>query len=337
MCHQVGARVQWQRWLLPLLAVCLAVCLGVCLAGNAPAAELDGFAGGRQSDRSGAKTYTWGIEYREAITEHWSGSFLWLNEGHLPHNHRDGQAVQAWWRTRPTRIGLSLEFGLGPYLDYDTHVTPGDPDSEDRHGWGGLASADVRWAMDRNWSAYLRLNEVESSAKHGSTGLVLGVAYVFGPNLATLAARRVAAEPSRKWELDALLGTRIVNSFQSEGGGAEALELRLQLGPHIAATAMVVSGQDTALNWKDGLAIQFWLEQALSARLRAGVGAGAFVVGGDSSLHTDSSPGNLTSAFSVTIAYAFTPRWLARIAWTRLGTGDDHDCDLLLAGAGYAL
>jgi hypothetical protein len=39
----------------------------------------------------------------------------------------------------------------------------------------------------------------------------------------------------------------------------------------------------------------------------------------------------------VTLAYLFTPRWLGRITWTRLGTGNDHDCDLLLAGAGYQL
>ncbi len=321
--------MQWARGLLPLLA------LGV--AADATAAELGGFIGGRESDRSSEKTYTWGIEYREPITASWSGSFLWLNEGHLPHNHRDGQAVQAWWHTQRSPIGLSLEFGLGPYLDYDTHVTPGDPDSEDRHGWGGLASADLRWDWARNWSIYLRLNEVESSAKHGSTWLAAGMAYVFGANFATLAAQRISGEPTRPWELDALLGTRIVNSFQSEGGGAEGLEVRLRLSRHIAASAMLVAGQDTTLNWKDGLAMQFWLEQDLSPRLRASVGAGVFVVAGDSSLNQDSSPGNLTSAFSVTIAYAFTPRWLARITWTRLGTGDDHDCDLLLAGTGYAL
>jgi hypothetical protein len=319
----------------PLLTVLSGLCLGAAL--HAGAAELDGFGGGLVSDRSGAKTYTWGIEYREPLGAQWSGGFLWLNEGHLPHNHRDGQAIQLWWHTQPGPSGVSLELGLGPYLDYDTHITSADTDSEDRHGWGGLASADVRWDIARRWATYLRLNEVDTTAKHVSTGIAAGVVYVFEANFATLAAQHATFDPGTQWELDGLLGARIVNSFQSEGGGAEAIDLRLRFSQHIAASATVVAGQDTALNWRDGLALQLWLEQALSAHVRAGVGAGAFIVGGDSSLHGADVPENAAAAVSVTLAYAFTPRWLARITWTRLGTGDDHDSDLLLAGAGYRL
>jgi hypothetical protein len=311
--------------------------LGLCLTTSATPAELDGFAGGRVSDQTGQKTYTWGIEYREPLSAHWSGSFIWLNEGHVPNNHRDGQAVQVWWHTQPGPMGLSFEAGLGPYLDYDTHRTPADSDSEDRHGWGGLASADLRWDFARNWSTYLRVNEVDTSAKHGSTGIAAGVAYVFTQNFATLAAQRAVAESIRHWEVDALLGARIVNSFQSESGSAEALDLRFRFSRHVLASATLVTGQETSLNWTDGLALQLWLEQALGEHVRAGVGAGAFIVGGDSSLRSESSPENLSSALSVTLAYIFTPRWLGRLTWTRLGTGDDHDCDLLYAGAGYQL
>jgi hypothetical protein len=317
---------------LALLAV-----LSLSVAMHASAAELDTFGGELISDRSGATTYTWGIEYREPLSEHWSGSFIWLNEGHLPHNHRDGQAVQAWWHTLPGPMGLSFEVGLGPYVDYDTHVNPDDADSEDRHGWGGLASADLRWDFALNWSTYLRLNEVDTTAKHVSTGMAAGISYVFATNFATRAAAHATADPTQQWEVDTLLGARIVNSFQSESGGAEAIDARLRLSRHIDLSATLVTGQDTTLGWKDGLALQVWLEQALNAKLRAGIGAGTFLVTGDSSLRGPDSPENVAAAFSVTLAYLFTPRWLGRITWTRLGTGNDHDCDLLLAGAGYQL
>jgi hypothetical protein len=233
-------------------------------------------------------------------------------------------------------MGVSLEIGLGPYLDYDTHVTGGDTDSEDRHGWGGLASADVRWDFARDWSGYLRLNEVDTTAKHVSTGMAAGLSYVFSANLGALAAERASADAGGPWEIDALLGARILNSFQSESGGAEAIGAQLRLSRHLEASATLVAGQDTSLNWRDGLALQLWLEQPLNARLGVGVGGGAFLVGGDSSLHGDPSE-NVSAAFSVTIAYALTSRWLTRITWTRVGTFDDHDCDLLLAGGGYQL
>jgi hypothetical protein len=319
-------------WLLVLLP---GLALGA--ASSASAAELDAFGGGLISDRSGATTYTWGIEYREPLSEHWSGSFTWLNEGHLPNNHRDGQAIQAWWRTEPLPMGLSVEIGLGPYLDYDTHATSGDANSEDRHGWGGLASADLRWNFVRNWSTYLRLNEVDTTAKHVSSGMAAGIAYVFAANVAARTAEQDAMNPTGPWELDTLLGARIVNSFQSESGAAEAIDARFSLSSQIALSATLVAGQDTTLNWRDGLALQLWLEQPLNAQLRAGVGAGAFIVTGDSSLQSSGAPENVAAAFSVTVAYLFTPRWLARVTWTRLGTSDDHDCDLLLAGAGYRL
>jgi hypothetical protein len=43
---------------------------------------------GSWNDRS------YSLEYREELAEHFDASFIYLNEVHLPGDHRDGQDVQ---------------------------------------------------------------------------------------------------------------------------------------------------------------------------------------------------------------------------------------------------
>jgi len=43
-------------------------------------------------------TYSWQATYREGLGRHAAWSFSWLNEGHIPNHHRDGQLAQLWGR-----------------------------------------------------------------------------------------------------------------------------------------------------------------------------------------------------------------------------------------------
>ena len=63
------------------------------------------------SDRS----YTWSLEYMQALGEYTAISVSWLNEGHLPNNHRDGPTVQLWARTKRIDKQFILAAGVGPY------------------------------------------------------------------------------------------------------------------------------------------------------------------------------------------------------------------------------
>src|ERR1700733_12490231 len=47
---------------------------------RAHAGELAGFEGGLRSTSSGSTSYTWGLEYREPLSGHFSAGFTWLNE-----------------------------------------------------------------------------------------------------------------------------------------------------------------------------------------------------------------------------------------------------------------
>jgi len=287
--------------------------LGVCAILSAHAGELDGFYGKLESDTSFDKTYSWGIEYREPISDHLNASFVWLNEGHLPNNHRDGQGVQLWWHSQPDPKGLVFEGGIGPYRYYDTHLLGTDPDFEDRHGWGALASASADWYFANHWFTYLRLNQVVAQNKYDTSSIGLG----FGYRFATAALGQALAEGGSLpqgptlWEVDGMLGERIANSAHSETGLAESID------------------------WRAGFAAQLWLQKYLTSRFSVGAGVGAFIVSEDDNVQNASAPSNLAAMISVSIAYSFTPRWIVRATWDRIGTGDDHDADIVLFGLGY--
>jgi hypothetical protein len=305
------------------------------------AGELDGFDGRLRSTSSDSMTYTWGLEYREPLTENFSVGFTWLNEGHLPSTHRDGQALQLLWHSRSDVEGLVFEGGIGPYRYYDTHSLSTDSAFEDKHGWGVLASGSMDWYFENRWFTFVRLNETLVTGKYGTTGLAAGVGYKFPAKFDLLPDpdgsihSEVAARP--RWEIDGLIGERIGNTDHSEAGGSEALGARLHLSDHFTASVTNIGGQGTLLGWRDGFAFQLWLEEQLTRRFEIGVGAGGFLVSSDDSLGDASSPSNLATMVSVSMAYSLNSRWIARVIWDRIGTGDDHDADIVQIGIGYKL
>jgi hypothetical protein len=322
------------------LALITLWCIGPLAGQSARAGELDGFDGRLESNDTGDKTYTWGLEYREPLTDHFSGSFTWLNEGHLPNNHRDGQVVQLWLHSMKDPLGLVFEAGIGPYRYYDTHALNPNPDFRDIHGWGAVASAAVDWYFANHWFSYLRVNQVATFDKYGSTALVLGGGYRFASkfDLSPVdggAGSDAAAPGAPVWEVDALMGERIANTTHSETGLSESLSVLRALSDHFAVSVSFISGQDTKLDWRDGFAAQLWLQQRLTSHLSVGAGIGGFIVSKDDSIMDAQSPANLAVMVSVSVAYSITTRWTTRVVWDRIGTGDDHDCDIVQLGVGY--
>jgi hypothetical protein len=56
-------------WISAALTAVFVPWVGLWSSQSAQAGELDGFDGRLESNNSDAKTYTWGLEYREALTE----------------------------------------------------------------------------------------------------------------------------------------------------------------------------------------------------------------------------------------------------------------------------
>jgi len=84
------------------------------------AQELSLFGGASQG--TGLNTYSWAINYQENLGPNFAASLMWLNEGHIPEHHRDGQAMQFWARLPLDQRRWVLSAGVGPYRYYDTYT-----------------------------------------------------------------------------------------------------------------------------------------------------------------------------------------------------------------------
>jgi len=322
----------------------LGILPALCLTPAATrAGELDLTGGIEQSTPDFGHSYSWGAEYRQPLTMHFAASLIWLNEGHLVNHHRDGQALQFWWRSA-RESGLVFEAGLGPYHYYDTtdaidvSTSHGvELEYEDAHGWGVLASAAVDWYFKHGWFATVRLNDIEAAGEVRSTALTAGVGYRFGDE----GESRIRwtdswfDAPPPRLEADALAGQVVLNSFHSEAAVAEALSVRAKISTHIAASVTYTVAPDAPLDWHSGAAVQLWAETDLTPAFSIGAGAGAFFTAVRSDTAATGADVNPEGIVGITLAYRLSSRWVIRAIWDRITTRDDNDSDIVLAGFGY--
>jgi hypothetical protein len=313
------------------LGILACTILGCSAAIPLQAGELDAFDGRLAYDFFSPSTYIWGIEYREVIDAHLSGSLVWLNEGHVAADHRDGQALQLWWQTLPNSSGLIFEAGLGPYLYYDTaHPLTG---YVDQHGLAALTSVAADWYWNDEWLFFLRVNRVVAADRLNTTSVALGVGYRFA-ELDKGTADDTAATSASRWELTGFLGSTVQNASHS---ATLALEARREVTEHVVATAEILSGSsDIGIGWRQAFVAQLWLQQHLTTELSVAAGAGVTVVGRDGGTSYFGPPRNPGAAVSVGFSYAFTRAWNARAIWTRFATNDSKDADMFLFGMGRA-
>jgi hypothetical protein len=320
--------------------------LGLDPAARASIAELDGFAGVLKSAGAGDRATTGGVEYRQSLGQHFAASFTWLNEGHLPFSHRDGQAVQLWWRSSTAESGLVFEAGLGPYRAYDGTWRAHGYYPDVAHRWGVLASAAVDWYFDRRWFSFLRFNRIEAISDFTSTAVVAGIGVRFGEPAASSARDGNApadADDDEAWEADLFYGTRIPNSHPTPHDRSVSYGVRRSLTDYAAVSVAALSVGGQPFDWHRGVVLQGWLERPLTPALSVGAGLGALLTkipptpaGYDPRvrglvLKNSSLPFLVTA---VTASYALSSRWAVRAQWDRVA-GGFSDCDIYLVGVGY--
>jgi hypothetical protein len=323
-----------KRFLTRIIGRVCSAAIALTLIAPAFASELHLYLGGSKSASPSESTYSWAVEYRRPLSEHLSGSFTWLNEGHLPTHHRDGQAVQVWWQTAPARRGPRFEVGLGPYRYFDT-VAASNPDGyANVHGWGWLVSAGATWRIGDRWLASLRMNRVQAHDSINSTALVAGLGYRFGASGDALTTAVMSSSmDSRRSELDVMAGATIVNSLDADAVLAAAIAWRVRATDHLTGSLTYLDEGNAQPDLRRaGIAAQLWLEDHLTDRLSVGVGLGPYFA----TRKPPSSDGTSTSALiSVTASYAITPDWNGRLIWNRVATRYDRDSDVVLFALGY--
>lgn len=315
----------------------IVLALPLMVGGTAHAQELTLFGGGIQQSGSNKNAHAWAFEYRHPLHENILASFSWLNEGHLPGHHRDGQSLQIWGRTDTFQHRLSLAAGLGPYRYSDTTASTASGAYANAHGWGMVGSLAASYYTDSRWLYQLRFNRIVGNNSIDTNALMLGIGYQLGPVGPLAAVSRQRGKRTDN-EVTASFGFTIVNSDHSEHDTARALEYRHGLAPHVDVTVSLLNEGDPKLIRRTGIAAQLWGVHRFLAndRLVLGIGVGPYLaIDRHRAPPTEVDERKMSSIFSAMAAYQLSGQWNGRLSWNRINTDYNRDTDVILFGVGY--
>lgn len=326
-----------------LLALSLSISLPLLFACAAQAQELTLFAGGLQQSDTNKKTPVWAFEYVQGVHENIAASFSWLNEGHLPGHHRDGQTVQLWARTNLRDRSLSLAAGIGPFRYFDTTVSSAGGGYANIHGWGGVGSLAATYYTDSRWLVELRVNRIVAKNSINTNAVMLGVGYLLEPvsERGPIESAPRQLHKSTTDEITLFYGATIVNSYYSENDRAAGVEYRHGLGRYVDVSVGFLNEGNPQLIRRNGATMQLWLvrEVLASDRLVLGIGLGPYVAIDRYRVPTPGEGSNrkVSAIFTATAVYRLSGHWDARFSWNRINTDYNRDTDVILFGAGYRM
>lgn len=325
-----GRFARMSRW--------IAALVGAAFVSAVHAQELSVLGGWLRADRPGESAYSWGFTYLQALDEHNALSYSWLNEGHVQDNHRDGFALQYWWRTAFFDQRLSLAAGVGGYNYFDTIATADDKRYIDSHGWGAIFSLSATWFTDERLFYQVRLNEILASGSYNTFSAMFGIGYELdAPKGHGSLSGGTSDSMSSGNQITAMAGWTEVNSLSSPGAAAYGFEYRHGFGRYIDATISWINEGHTELNTRSGAAAQVWVRRSFfNDKLSLGVGAGPYYATDTHRIKdgTDTS-GNVSLLLTMSAAYNVTRHWYVRASWNRVMTTYDKDSDIYLGGIGY--
>jgi len=310
-------------------SVLLAAALWVLVAAGARAQSFSVLAGGLEDRDTAERSYTWLLDYHHPVYHGLGLGAAWINEGHLTNHHRDGLAGQLWLGTKFDRMSLAV--GAGPYYYFDTTQQPGDRREVDSHGWGFVYSAALSWQLGHRWVHQLRVNRVASTHQPATTGILYGLGYTFRGD----ESDQKDVEPLG-YELSALVGVAIVNSFSSETSVAKSVELRRTSGGQFEWTLAWLDEGTSGRLHRDGFSAQGWLARGWhegNTTLAVGVGPYAIV---DTFGEQRQKTRRWAGLASLSASQRFAAHWRGRISFSRVVGTHPFDSDVLLVGTSYA-
>ncbi|HZZ10061.1 MAG TPA: hypothetical protein VFE79_05175 [Paraburkholderia sp.] len=326
------------------LSICRSLSTPVLIGGlfifasSASAQEFSLLTGPLVSDS--ANSYSWEANYREGLGRYAAWSFSWLNEGHIPDHHRDGQAVQIWGRLPLWNDRLELSAGVGPYRYFDTTEASAGGEYSNTHGWGALWSVRAAYYFDRRWIAQMQLNHAQVFGGPDTTALLFGVGYELegndepGPRQRGIPRTRNVTQN----EITAMFGATILNSTESESAAAAGLEYRRGLGRYVDVSASYLHENGHIQSRRDGVAAQLWATRAFfndRLTLSAGIGPYVSITQNDDLPENRTGDGRVSGLVSVSASYRLGEHWLTRVTWNRVVTRYDRDTDVIVAGVGW--
>jgi hypothetical protein len=146
-----------------ILTATVSLLLFLALAPRPQAQELSLLGGATRDGKIHDSSYAWAIEYLQGVSEHTAFSVAWMNEGHFPYHHRDGNAFQYWGRMTAFHWQLALAAGGGIYRYFDTTEAAHGGSYSDVHGWGAIESLSATWYTRNRWLLQARMNWIQAA------------------------------------------------------------------------------------------------------------------------------------------------------------------------------
>jgi hypothetical protein len=297
-------------------------------------ALLGGFTDPAQSTQS----YAWGFEYRQHLLSHLDASLGYLNEGHLPDQHRDGALVQLAITSGAWQQRLHLSLGGGPYLYFDTRDWETIAGYDDRHGVGLILTGRASFDLSSRWFALLELNQAIVPHDGNTRTLMLGFGYRLDTFIEQLARRSPSdgiADVDN--EVGIFTGQTIINDRHSERSTNFGVEYRRRIGHHhVELSASYLNEADGPDGRNSGVTTELWVvKDFLSRRLSAGLGVGPYIAL-QRYVTADGRPGeSVIGLASMSLSWRFNRAMAVRLTWHRGVTTDDQDRDIITAGLAW--
>lgn len=316
--------------------------LGFLLAMPTRAQMLAFEAGGLKGTKAEGNTYSWRMEYRRPLGSGWAVGLGWLNEGHLPDHHRDGQVLQGWKYWQPGRGKLLVGVGAGLYHFYDT-TSDGQGGYRDEHGNRALFTLSGLYAFgqDRRWVGMLELNRTNGAGDPQTQAVLVGLGLRIGqPFHETIEAR----DPDRRPPVHSVhfyAGTAIQNSFKSETDSGLQVEYRHQMAPTWELSGAYTNEGALGTFERDGFVSQIWYgDWFLNRGMKLAFGIGPFLANtwdlDPETRKVTHRALSLNARLTALMAFRLGRQTLLNVAWNRTATPDHRDTDLIVLGLGYA-
>ena len=305
---------------------------------SARAETLIALGGISQPDDHAESTYAWQVEYQENLLPWLAASVSWLNEGHLPDDHRDGATAQLWVRA-PRWHDLTFSFGAGPYIYFDTEARDADSTYADAHGVGGIATASVAVDLTASWFVSLNASEIYTPGDINTYEFLLGIGYRFVPldqSPGLLQADTDSAEDPGRQQLQAFGGMKIFNDLDALQKQTFGVDYHLALNHAAAWSATWFDDPGSARSLHDRVASQFWLVRQIDrAHLALSIGLGGYYQFGSSATAAVASFERISGLSGIRAEWEATRRLSLIFTWYRKFTTDNTDRDILTLGAGW--
>ncbi len=250
------------------------------------------------------------------------------NEGRLPgrdeqidRHKRDGLTFQLWGAL-PVTESFNVRLGVGPYLFFDTQVSPSTTFKQ-THGivpiYSLAASYDFHFFNTPSF-VQITANRTDTTDEFATTSYLLGLGLYFDHSVEKNAKNDSA--PKRKVSI--LGGLSYENGNGNGSGPAFSIEYSQEINKTFTWSAAVLSenAPDEGLDRK-GVLGQIWWKSQLTDSVGVGLGAGPAYFSGE----TEGAV-----VISISADYKLNEKWNLDLRLNRVATNKNLETDDILLG-----